>query len=368
MAKRDCYEVLGVHRNASDAEIKKAFRRLALECHPDRHPDDPRAEARFKELAEAYEVLSDPARRADYDQFGHRENGPTGFGAGGADFGSPVDDLFQEIFGDIFGHRRRRGPRAERGADLRYNLTLEFEEAVFGCNRDLELPAQRPCTQCGGSGARPGTEPVSCPDCHGHGRVRFQQGFFAVERTCTRCRGTGRVARDACPGCRGTGSVRTRQQLEIRIPAGVETGSRLRIAGQGEAGANGGPAGDLYVVITVKDHEVFRRRGHDLVCDIPISFGQAVLGAEIEVPTLDGSARLRVPPGTQHGTVLTLKGKGIPRDGRRRGDQQVVIQIDVPTRVSPRQRELLEEFERLREEDGDTALGRLWEKIRTRFG
>jgi len=369
VGKRDYYEVLGVQRNASDAEIKKAFRKLALQWHPDRNPGDSAAEGHFKEAAEAYEVLSDPSRRAGYDQYGHAApGGQRSYTDQDFDFRSHVDDLFSEIFGDVFGQRRPRGPRPERGADLRYNLTLDFEEGVFGCTREIEIPVRRRCAECGGSGAREGTEPTPCPECHGQGRMRFQQGFFAVERECTRCGGEGRVALDPCPGCRGQGVVRQRRRLSVRVPPGVETGSRLRISGEGEAGAHGGPPGDLYVVLTLSPHPLFSRHGHDLVCEVPVSMGQAALGAEIEAPTLEGPARVRVPGGTQHGEVLTLKGKGVPRGEKgRRGDLKLVIQVEVPRRLTPRQEELLREFESLRDEEGGSAVGRFWETVRKLF-
>lgn len=370
MAKRDYYEVLGVGRNASDAEIKKAFRKLALQWHPDRNPERGDAEALFKEAAEAYEVLSDPARRTEYDQYGHAaQAGQRGYTDRGFDFRSSVDDLFSEIFGDVFGQRRPRGPRPERGADLRYNLTVEFEEGVFGCQRELEIPVRRACRECGGSGARRGTTLSVCPECRGHGRVRFQQGFFSVERECHRCGGQGRVALDPCPECRGQGSVQQRRRLAVRIPPGVETGTRLRVSAEGEAGAHGGPPGDLYVVLTVRPHALFTRHGHDLVCEVPVSMAQAALGAEIEVPTLEGSARVQVPPGTQPGQVLTLKGKGVPEaDKGRRGDLKLAIQVEVPRHLTARQAELLREFEDLREEEGGSAVSRFWETVRKLFG
>lgn len=369
MAKRDYYDVLGVHRNASETEIKKAYRKLALQYHPDRNPEDRSAEARFKEVAEAYEVLSDPSKRTRYDQFGHA--GDRGFGTystGDFDFRSHVDDLFGEIFGDIFGHRRPRGPRAERGADLRYNLSVEFEDSVFGSSREIEIPVRRTCETCRGSGAKPGTAPVTCSECRGHGRVRFQQGFFSVERECPGCGGQGRVAVDACPECRGQGTVHRKRRLSIRIPPGVETGTRLRVAGEGEAGLQGGPPGDLYVVLTVREHALFSRHGADIVCEVPVSMVQATLGAEIEVPTLEDRARLKIPAGTQHGTVLALKGRGAPiGKGGRRGDQKIVVHVEVPTRVTSRQAGLLREFELLQEEAGESAVGRFWEKVRSIF-
>ncbi len=369
MPKRDCYEVLEVHRNATEAEIKKAYRKVALACHPDRHPGDAEAEARFKEAAEAYGILSDPAKRAHYDQFGHPAEGAGGYGPQGFDFRSNVDDLFGEIFGDIFGQRRGRGPRPERGSDLRYNLSIAFEEAVFGCTREIEIPVRRACDACGGTGARRGTEPTACPDCRGHGRVRLQQGFFQLERDCGRCAGSGRVALDPCPDCRGQGAVRARRHLSVRVPPGVETGTRLRVTGEGEGGAHGGPPGDLYVVLAVTEHPIFVREGPDVLCTVPVSIGQAALGAEIEVPTLEGeTARAQVPPGTQHGTVLRLKGRGAPRGpGGRRGDLKIVVQVEVPTRLTARQAELLREFEALREEEPESAIGRFWDKVRGLF-
>lgn len=370
VADRDYYQILGVHRNASDVEIKKAFRKLALRWHPDRNPGQAEAEGRFKEAAEAYGVLSDPALRAEYDQFGRvGQGGLRGHTDRGFEFRANVDDLFSEIFGDIFGHRRPRGPRPERGADLRYNLTVDFEEGIFGCTRELEIPVRRQCPECDGSGARRGTAPVACPECHGHGRVRFQQGFFSVERECHRCAGEGRVAVDPCPECRGRGSVQQRRRLTVRIPPGVETGSRLRVSGEGESGAHGGPPGDLYVVLTVRPHPLFTRQGQDLLCEVPISIGQAALGAEIEAPTLEGPARVQVPAGTQHGEMLTLKGKGVPRGEKgRRGELKLVVQVEVPRRLTPRQAELLREFEALREEEGGSAVSRFWETVRKIFG
>jgi molecular chaperone DnaJ len=370
LAKRDYYEVLGVHRNGSEAEIKKAYRRLALKYHPDRNAGEKEAEARFKEVAEAYEVLSDPSKRARYDQFGHSgEGGFESYTGTGFDFRSHVDDLFSEIFGDVFGHRRPRQPRPERGADLRYNLNLDFEDAVFGCSREIEIPVRRSCDVCSGSGARRGTAPVSCPECKGHGRVRYQQGFFSIERECSRCGGEGRVALDPCPECRGRGVVQKKQRLSVRVPPGVETGSRLRLIGEGETGSNGGPPGDLYVVLSVRDHPLFRRHGSDIVCNMPVSFAQAALGAEVEAPTLDGVARVRISPGTQHGAILTLRGKGVPKgSGSKRGDQKIVVQVEVPTRLTPRQMELLREFESLEEEAGPSAASQFWDKVRNLFG
>ncbi len=349
MAKRDYYDVLEIDRSAGEAEIKRAYRRLALRWHPDRNPSDAGAEARFKELAEAYQVLSDPGRRAEYDRFGHRAVFQERRG-GAADFDlrTHVDDLFSEIFGDVFGHRRHRGPRPERGQDLRYNLTLDFREAVFGCTRDIEIPVLRDCAECRGSGARRGTAPAPCPECHGQGRARFQQGFFSVERECPRCRGEGRVASDPCPACGGRGIAQQRRRLSIAVPAGVDEGTRLRVSGEGERGSHGGPPGDLYVVLSVRPHPLFRRQGEDLVCEVPVSLVQAVLGGELEMPTLEESVAVRVPPGTQPGAVLTLKGHGIPTGrGARRGDLRIVVQVEIPAKVTAKQEKLLREFERL---------------------
>ena len=371
MAKRDYYEILGVKQNASDAEIKKAYRQFALRHHPDRNPDDAEAERRFKEGAEAYEALSDPSKRTQYDQFGHREGTPFGggFGSQGFEFHSNVDDLFGEIFGDIFGQRRPRGPRPERGADLRYNLNLEFSEAVFGATREVEIPARRSCGECGGSGARPGTEPITCARCGGHGRVRLQQGFFSVEQECSQCGGAGRVAQDPCPRCRGRGTAQVTRSLSLQIPPGVETGTRLRVAGEGEGGTHGGPAGDLYVVLSVSEHPLFTRHGQDLICEVPVTMAQAALGTDIEVPTLEDRARVRIPPGTQHGTVLTLRGQGVPRgQGGRRGDQKIVVQVEIPRKLTPRQAELLREFEQLQESVDESVVGRFWDKVRGALG
>lgn len=349
MAKRDYYDVLEIDRGAGEAEIKRAYRKLALRWHPDRNPSGADAEARFKEVAEAYEVLSDPARRAEYDRFGHA-GGLRGRSAGAADFDlrTHVDDLFSEIFGEVFGHRRPRSPRPERGQDLRYNLTIEFQEAVFGCSREIEIPVLHDCGECRGSGARRGTVPAACPECHGQGRVRFQQGFFSVERECPRCRGGGRVAAEPCPACGGRGVSAQRRRLSIAVPAGCDEGTRLRVAGEGERGSHGGPPGDLYVVLSVRPHPVLRRQGEDLVCEVSLSLAEAVLGTELEVPTLEGARTVRVPPGSPAGSVLTLEGHGVPAGpGGRRGDLKVAVQVEIPAKVTARQAKLLREFERL---------------------
>jgi molecular chaperone DnaJ len=342
-ALRDYYEVLGVPRNASDQEVKSAYRRLALKHHPDRNPGDGQAEERFKEAAEAYGVLGDPDKRRRYDAYGHAGlgGGPQGFDPTiFADFSDILGDFFG--FGDAFG--RRRGPR--RGADLRYNLDVSFEEAAFGMQTQLRIPRAERCEACSGSGAAPGTQPVSCPTCRGSGQVTFQQGFFSVARTCSHCRGSGRIVAQPCKTCRGQGQVPIERTLQIQIPAGVDNGSQLRIGGEGEPGALGGPSGDLYVVLRVADHAFFKRDGTHLVCEMPVGVAQAALGATIEVPTLDGAkAKLHVPEGTQSGTVLKLRGQGIPAlGGRGRGDLHVLLRVVVPKHLNAEQRRLFEQL------------------------
>ncbi len=370
MAKRDYYEILGVNRNASEAEIKKAYRRLAVKYHPDKNPGDKHAEERFKEISEAYAVLSDAQKRANYDQFGHAGvEGMGGFSSGGFS-GSPFEDIFSDIFGDIFGGgHTRRGARGRRGDDLRYNLTISFEEAAFGLETRVQIPRHQDCEACGGSGARAGTAPRTCPTCRGAGQVRYQQGFFSLTRPCPDCEGEGRVIDDPCPQCRGTGRVRGKKTISLKIPAGVETGNRLKLTGEGEPGIGGGPPGDLYVVITVEDHPIFRREGNDVICELPVSFTQAALGHEFEVPTLDGKVKLKIPPGTQTGKVFKLPGKGIPvLQGYGRGDQLVVVRVETPTRLTPRQRELLEEFAREGGEDIHPIGKSFFDKVKELFG
>jgi molecular chaperone DnaJ len=345
MSKRDYYEVLGVPRNASDQEIKSAYRKQALKYHPDRNAGDKEAEERFKEAAEAYGVLGDPDKRQRYDTFGHAGLGgaagfdPTIF----ADFGDILGDFFG--FGDVFG-RRRGGPR--RGADLRYNLELTFEEAAFGTEAAIQIPRAETCETCGGSGAAPGTQPVACPACGGSGQVTFQQGFFSVARTCGRCRGAGRIVTAECKTCHGQGRIAVERKLQIKIPPGVDTDSQLRISGEGEPGAAGGPPGDLYVVVHVKEHELFKRDGSNLFCEVPVSVTQAALGASVEVPTLDGGrTKLQVPEGTQPGTVLRIRHQGFPHLGSKgRGDLHVLIRVVVPRHLSSEQKKLLEQLGR----------------------
>jgi len=358
LAKRDYYEVLGVDRNASQDEIKKAFRKLARKYHPDMNKEDPSAEEKFKEINEAYEVLSDPEKRRRYDQFGHAAEGPAG-GPGGAggwdfgDFGTSFDSIFDMFFGGGFGGARapRTGP--ERGADLRYDLEISLEEAASGLDRDIEVVRLDTCSSCGGTGAKPGTSPVTCPVCGGRGQTTQVRttafGRFTSITTCPRCGGEGRVIESPCQTCQGRGRVRKRKKIRVRIPAGVDSGMRVRVAGEGEAGTRGGPPGDLFVFITVRPHEIFERRGNDIFCEVPISVWQAALGDEIEVPALGGRASVQVPEGTQTGTAFRLRGKGIPDvHGGPRGDQYVRVKVVTPTRLTDREKELIRELARLR--------------------
>jgi len=349
--KRDYYEVLGVVRSASEQEIKSAYRKLALQYHPDRNPDNPDAEERFKECTEAYTVLADTDKRANYDRFGHA--GVSGMGTGGfdpsifQDFGD-LGDILGSIFGmgDMFGGAGgRRRSWAQRGADLRHDLTLEFEEAVFGTQKKVQVRRHESCTTCDGSGIVPGHEPVNCRTCAGRGQVRYQQGFFSIARTCSACQGRGTVITHPCKSCRGEGRQVGERTIEVPVPAGVENGTRIRYASQGEAGVHGGPAGDLYIVLRVKEHAMFEREGQDLHCAVPVSFAQAALGVDLEIPTLEGPVKLKVPEGTQSGTVFKLRNRGVPvLNGRGKGDLYVEVRVLTPGKLSKRQRELLEEF------------------------
>lgn len=344
MAKRDYYEVLGVARNASDAELKQAYRRLAMKYHPDRNSGDVAAEDTFKEVKEAYEVLSDARKRAAYDQFGHAGvDGSAGMGgrAGAGGFA----DIFSDVFGDIFSGGARRSASMFRGADLRYSLELSLEEAVRGTEVKIEIPTLEVCDACTGTGVRDGGRPDVCPTCHGHGDVRIQQGFLAIQQTCPRCRGTGSIVTDPCRKCHGRGRTEVRKTLAVKVPAGVDTGDRIRLTGEGEPGENGGPPGDLYVQIMVRSHPIFTREGPDLRCEVPISIVLATLGGEMEVPTLDGRATIQVPAGTQTGKVFRLRGKGItPVRGGAPGDLLCRVQLETPVNLTREQKELLQQF------------------------
>jgi molecular chaperone DnaJ len=355
MAKRDYYTVLGINRDAADDAIKKAYRKLAMKHHPDRNPDEKGAEDKFKEAKEAYEILTDPKKRAAYDQFGHAGVDPSaGFGAGGARGAGPdgfggFSDAFGDIFGEIFGAQRGgRGNGVYRGADLRYNLELGLEEAARGTEAKIRIPTQEQCATCHGSGAKPGTQPKQCPSCHGRGEVRVSQGFFSIQQTCPTCHGTGKVVPDPCTACHGAGRVKKHKTLSVKIPAGVDQDDRIRLSGEGEAGARGGPAGDLYVFLSVRRHQLFEREGADVHCRVPISMVQATLGGNIEVPTLDGKmARINIPAGAQGGHQFRLRGKGMPIvRSAQRGDMYIEINVETPTNLTPKQKELLKEFER----------------------
>jgi molecular chaperone DnaJ len=352
MAKRDYYEVLGVARGADEAELKKAFRRKAMELHPDRNPNDPKAEARFKEVNEAYDVLKDPQKKAAYDRFGHAafENGGGGGFRPGAngDFASAFSDVFDDLFGDFMGGRGgARGTRAARGPDLRYNLRMTLEEAYRGKQATITVPSAVACEVCNGTGAEGGAEPATCPTCSGLGKVRAQQGFFTVERTCPTCGGRGQIIKNPCRACAGSGRVRKDRTLNVNIPAGVETGTRIRLAGEGEPGQRGGPTGDLYIFVEVAPHPIFERDNQNLYCRIPVSMATAALGGEIDAPTLDGGrTRVKVPSGVQSGKQLRLRGKGMPAlRGAGSGDLYIELAVETPVNLTARQREILEEFE-----------------------
>ena len=372
--KRDYYEILGVARGAGEDELKKAYRRLAVQSHPDRNPGDKQAEERFKELNEAYQVLSDPEKRAKYDRFGHAAfQGPQGAGGfGGFDFSQGFEEVFSDIFGDFFGTGRGRSrSRNRRGEDLRYDLEVEFEEAARGTEKIVKFQRLTVCDACNGTRARGGTEGArACPTCRGTGQVRTQQGFFSISTTCGQCRGEGSVIADPCTKCQGQGRVRKPVSLSVRIPPGVDNGSRLKLRNEGEAGLTGGQSGDLYVVVHVKEHSLFVRQENDVVIEVPVSFPQAALGSEIEVPTLDGKIKLKVPAGTQSGKVFRLKGKGFADlHGYGSGDQLVRISVETPRRLTTKQRDLLEEFARASGEDVNHPLSKGFvDKLKEMFG
>ncbi len=363
MAKRDYYETLGVSKGASADEIKKAYRKKAKELHPDRNSDNPNAEAQFKEANEAYDVLKDAEKKAAYDRFGHaafeggmgggpRRPGGPGAGPGQGDFASAFSDVFEDLFGDFMGGQQGRGggrARATRGADLRYNMRITLEEAYSGQQRSISVPTAVQCGKCNGKGTEGASEPATCPTCSGMGKVRAQQGFFTVERTCPTCSGAGQIIKNPCSVCGGVGRVEKERQLSVNIPAGVETGTRIRLSGEGEAGLRGGPTGDLYIFIEVADHPIFQRDGVNLYCSVPVSMTSAALGGEVEVPTIDGGrSRVKVPAGSQTGRQMRLRGKGMPAlRGGGSGDMMIELAIETPVNLTSRQKELLREFERV---------------------
>jgi molecular chaperone DnaJ len=356
MAKRDYYKVLDVARDAPEADIKKAYRRAAMKLHPDRNPDDKDAEEQFKEVKEAYEVLTDANKRATYDQFGHAGlEAQRGAGGGGPGFnpGEAFGDIFGDVFGDIFGGGRRGGrSQVFRGADLRYDLELDLSQAVFGTSVEIDIPKLVECETCHGSGAAKGHSPVECDTCHGSGQVRVSQGFFQLQQACPRCRGSGKIVKNPCDTCLGQGRIRRTKKLSVRIPPGVDNGDRIRLGGEGEAGRNGGPAGDLYVEVRVREHEIFEREGENLSCEVPVSFATAALGGTIIVPTLDGQVSLKIPVETQSGRVFRLRDKGVkPVRGGSRGDLFCKVMVETPIKLTSEQRELLKKFDASIRED-----------------
>lgn len=387
MAKRDYYEILGVSRDASSGEIKKAYRRLATKYHPDRNQGgSKKAEEKFKEVSAAYKILSDAKKRKVYDQYGHAglEGAGTGAGFSGFDFdpfkvfeeafrgGSSGESFFGggDIFGDIFGRRTRtKTNKARSGRDLQYTMEISFEEAVFGVEKEIRVPRYEQCKVCKGSGVAPGSHPETCPICKGTGYVETAQGFFSISRTCTRCQGRGTIIRNPCKNCRGTGRVHRTRKVRVNIPAGVDNGSRLRLREEGEAGIEGGPSGDLYVILRVKPHPIFKREGDTVICEIPITFSQAALGGEVKVPTIDGKVKMKIPSGTQTNKIFRLKGKGIPRiNSYGRGDQWVRVVVETPINLTREQKEYLEKFDELNQRNGQPQIKEFWNKVKRIFG
>lgn len=366
MAKRDFYDVLGVERNASAEELKKAYRKKAKELHPDRNSDNPNAEAQFKEVNEAYDALKDPDKKAAYDRYGHAAfDGGMGAARGGrpggnADFASAFSDVFEDLFGDFVGGGRGNArSRATRGSDLRYNMRISLEEAFSGTRKTIRVPRLSECEACTGTGAEGGAEPVTCPTCSGMGKVRAQQGFFTVERTCPTCGGSGQIVKNPCKVCTGSGRVEKEASLSVNIPAGVETGTRIRLSGEGEAGLRGGPSGDLYIFVNVAEHQIFKRDDLTLYCRVPVSMARAALGGEVEVPTIDGGrSRVKVPAGSQSGRQMRLRGKGMPAlRGGAHGDMLIELAVETPVNLTQRQKELLQEFEKLSAENNPESSG-----------
>ena len=349
MSEQDLYQTLGIEKNSSDADIKKAYRKLAMKYHPDRNPDDSAAEQKFKSIQKAYAVLSDKQKRAAYDQFGHAGVNPQGGMGGGFNTGDAFNDIFGDVFGDIFGGGRGQARRssAQRGSDLRYQVNLTLEQAVFGDKINVEIPSYNQCDSCTGSGAKEGTSATRCIKCDGRGAVRVQQGLFTLQQTCPECRGSGETIKDPCTICSGSGRKRTNRTIAIKIPAGVDNADRIRLSGEGEAGIKGGPSGDLYVDVTIKKHDIFEREGNHLICTIPISFGKAVLGGTVEVPTIDGAVNLSIPSETQSGKTFRLKGKGI-KSYRENffGDLYCTVQVETPVSLTDKQKEILRQFDR----------------------
>ena len=373
-SKRDYYEVLGVNRTATDQEIKSAYRRLAVKFHPDKNPNDASAEEKFKEAAEAYGILSDAEQRRRYDRFGHAGvSSSAGAGAWGAPGFGGIEDILGDLFGfgDVFGGGRAGSRRtgAQRGSDLRYDLEISLEEAAVGMTAQLRIPRLEGCETCSGSGAAAGTQPESCHTCGGTGQVRYQQGFFSISRTCHHCQGKGTIIKNPCKECRGEGRVHRERTLELKIPAGVDNGQRMRLSGEGEAGVHGGPSGDLDVVFFVKEHEIFERQQNNIYCTIPISISQAALGAEVTIPTLEGEDKLKIPEGTQSGKIFSLRGKGIASPtGKGRGDQYVRVNVTIPTKLTREQRKLLEQFAEVSDISNKPLERKILDKVKDIFG